>query len=403
MFNLSALLALPLAFTGGNDPLDDQGNWAQWRGPDGTGISSETNWVSEGKSENLWSAEVGLGYSSVVIGDGKLYTMGYDAEAELDIVFCLDAKTGEEIWTMAYGAKIWNEAHEGGTVNTPTLDGDRLFTLNREGNLFCLDAKTGEELWHRALKEKHELTYPRWGFSGSPLVAGENLILNVGKVLSVNKKTGKTNWISAEYGDAYCTPLQVKHADKPMVAIFNATHVAVLDQVSGQELYTYELPPANRSVNAAAPIQVEDALFVSSGRIGGSMLLAFGDGALEEVWSSKKMKSSWAASILINEHLYGFDNGSLKCLNLEGEEVWKQRGLATGAIAAAGERLILLNDRGELVIAEAKPDAYHELSRAQVFGKSDGKQWSIPVIADGLIYCRASNGNLVCRDHRATE
>ncbi len=107
--------------------------------------------------------------------------------------------------------------------------------------------------------------------------------------------------------------------------------------------------------------------------------------------------------MLLDDHIYGYDNGSMKCLDLEGNEVWKERGLATGAMAAAGERLIILNDRGELVIAKAQPEAYEELFRTRVFDRGAGKQWSIPVIADGLIYCRASNGLLVCRDHRSAQ
>ena len=401
MNSISVLLAFSLTLSGGTDPVDEHATWSQWRGPNGTGISPETEWVSEGKEKDLWSSFVGLGYSSMVIGNGRLYTMGYDADAKLDVVYCLDARSGEEIWAEAYPAEIWNLAHAGGTVNTPTLDGDKLFTLNREGSLYCFDAKSGEILWQQALKDANGLTYHKWGFSGSPLVSGENLILNVGKVMSVNKNTGKTNWISKEYGHAYSTPLAVEQDGKQRVVVFNGGFLAMLDLESGAEVCSLEFPPVERGVNAASPIQVQDALLISSGPIGGARLLAFGEDQFEEVWTSKKMKSSWAASILINEHVYGFDNGSMKCLDLQGEEIWKERGHRVGALAAAGERLIILNDKGALVIAEAKPEGYVELSSTQIFDDEDGEKWSTPVIAGGLIYCRASNGSLVCRDHRA--
>jgi len=403
MFSKLLLLTLPLAFAGGTDPATEQVTWAQWRGPDGTGISPETAWLSEGKEENLWSANVGLGYSSMVIGDGRLFTMGYDKDAGLDVIYCLDSMSGEEIWTVTYAAKLWDQAHEGGTVNTPTLDGERLYTLNREGNLYCFKASNGEEIWHQALKEENDLKYPVWGFSGSPLVVGKNLIVNVGKLMSIDKLSGETQWISPDYGDAYCTPLAVDYAGKHMVAVFNGTHVALVEQETGKELYSYALPPANRSVNAAAPIRIDDSLFVSSNRIGGAQLLAFGEDELIEVWSSKKMKSGWAASILIDEHIYGFDNGSLKCLDLEGQQVWKERGNRVGSMSAAGKRLIVLNDKGELLIVEASPEGFVDLSKTQIFEEADGETWSLPVIAGGLIYCRASHGKLVCRDHRASE
>ncbi|MFT7487168.1 MAG: outer membrane protein assembly factor BamB [Candidatus Paceibacteria bacterium] len=196
MIHSNALAALALGFSFGSELAEDKAAWSQWRGPDGTGVSLKTDWASEGKEDHLWISDVGLGYSTVVIGDGLLYTMGHDVPDGLDVVYALDAMTGEEAWTMAFESKIWNTAHEGGTVNTPTLDGDHLYVLNHEGNLFCLEASTGEDLWHRFLVDENELTLPRWGMRGSPLAAGKNLILNVGKVMSVDKKTGESNWIT---------------------------------------------------------------------------------------------------------------------------------------------------------------------------------------------------------------
>ena len=108
-------------------------DWPIWLGPGRTGISNETGWGVSGRPESVWSTNVGIGYSSFSIADGRLFTLGYDKEAKLDLVFCLDAETGEEIWSHSYASKIWARAHGGGTLTTPVVDGDFVYTSNREG------------------------------------------------------------------------------------------------------------------------------------------------------------------------------------------------------------------------------------------------------------------------------
>ncbi len=190
-FILSAVSSLLFVSAAADEPSEDGASWPQWHGPARNGVSTETDWTPGGKA--LWETEVGLGYSSVVVQDGRLYTMGYNEEFAEDLVWCLDALTGEEVWVHPYPAKIWNEAHRGGTVNTPTVEGDAVYSLNREGNLFRLDAETGEVLWHVNITEEHGVTPPRWGFSASPVVYGEHLywVNDRGVAYCVNAKKGE--------------------------------------------------------------------------------------------------------------------------------------------------------------------------------------------------------------------
>jgi outer membrane protein assembly factor BamB len=339
-----------------------------------------------------------MGYSTVAVQGGRVYTMGYDREAGLDLVWCLDAKTGEEIWVHSYPAAIWNQAHEGGTVNTPSIDGDVVYTLNREGNAYCFDAATGEVKWHRNLKEEHDLEYPTWGFSASPLVLDGELILNCGKLISLAKDSGDLLWASKQYGHAYGTPAAIEVEGEPAIAALNGNGVAVVSRKTGEELFFYDFAGQNRGVNAATPIVIDDAMFVSSGPRGGGALLAFGDGELIPVWENRSMANSFSGCVRLGDSMYGFDGSVLKCINLDGESQWEERGIGNGAVIATKDRLILMSSKGELIVATATPDSFEEQSRVKLF--DGGSFWTKPILVNGIIYCRSSKGELVARDHR---
>ncbi len=393
------LAALVLATSGGSAGTDDEGSWPQWRGPARDGLSTETDWAAEGEAEPLWSLEVGLGYSSVSIQDGRLYTMGYDEMAGLDLVWCLDAETGEELWVHTYPAEIWNQMHGGGTLTTPSIDGDVVYTLNREGNLFCLDAENGEVLWQKQLAQEFDLEPPTWGFGASPLVLDDMLIVNVGKVLALAKDDGDVLWTSKQYGHAYSTPCDFELEGRPALAVFNSAGLAVIDRTDGDERYFHEWK-TQYDINAATPIVVDGKIFVSSGLNHGCTLLAPGEDGLEVVWENKEMRNKMSGCVLMDGHLYGFDESVLKCIDLSGQEKWNVRGVGNGALMGAPGRLIVVSSKGELIVAEASPEAFRELSRTKVL-ESNGVFWTKPVLLDGLIYCRSSMGQLVCRDHRA--
>lgn len=388
-------------------PTQDEFSWPQWDGPNRTGVSAETDWASEGKEEHLWEAELGLGYSTVAVADGRVFTMGYDKDQGLDVIWAFDAKSGEELWSHAYPSAIWDRAHEGGTVNTPSIDGKVVYTLNREGNLFCFEADSGEIVWHTDLMEEgndNDLTYPTWGFSASPLVLENELLLNCGRMLSIEKKTGKVLWRSKEYGHAYGTPIAFEFEGAPVLAALNGNGVAVISRKDGSEVFFYEFNGKNRGVNAATPVLVDgEALFVSSGTIPAGALLAMDSEEKEliPVWENREMVNSFSGCVQMDGHLFGFDQNVLKCIDLSGETRWEQRGIGNGAVVGAGDRVLAMTADGELIVFKADADSYGELSRTKLF--EAGRYWTKPVIANGIIYCRSSKGQLVARDHRPSK
>lgn len=387
---------LIILFAGGSN--DD---WPNWLGPDRNGISAETTWSVEGKS-SLWETNVGRGYSSFAVVDGQLYTVGFDEEGGMDVVWCLDAETGDELWTFAYPAKIMNNAHGGGTLTTPTVDGEHVYVSSRVGGLTCLDAGTGEVVWEMDQKDEYGLDLPTWGFAASPLILGDELIMNVGLVVSYDKKTGKLNWkTDKNYGHAYSTPAPFEsgsHGGKPALAVFGGDGLAVLSQSDGSEL-AFQKWETRYNVNAMTPIVIEDKIFVSAGYDHGCALFELDSKGAKVAWENKVMRSHMSGPTYVDGYLYGFDESTLKCVGMDGKEVWRERGLGKGALVVADGKLILNSADGELIVAEASPKGYKELSREKVL--DDGVFWTKPVLANGRIYCRNSLGDMVARDHSA--
>lgn len=393
---LAVVSSSPRAEAGGLEGVD----WPQWRGPDRTGVSPETGWSAMGRPEPLWTKDLGVGHSSFAVAGDRLFALGHDTERGLDVVYCLDAATGAERWTHTYAAARWDEGHDGGTCTTPTLVGDTLYTSNREGRVHSLHAQTGRVNWSRDLVDDHGVTPPRWGFCASPIVVDDTVVLNVGRVAGLDPATGETAWITErDYGSAYSTPIEFDYLGAPAVLVFNGLGLAVVDRTDGSEItfYAWSQTP-ERAVFGATPVVCDGRIFLSSAYNNGCILLEPTEDGLEVVWENRAMRTSYTGCVLYDGHLYGFDRAILKCIDLDGNERWRERGIGLGAMCVVGGRLLVLGAKGEVLVAEATPEEYVELSRRKVL--DGGAYWSTPVLSHGLVYARNSLGDMVCLDHR---
>ena len=391
-------LALPLSFSFKAECLD----WYRWRGPNLNGASTEkgwsTAWPKEGPTQ-LWKAAVGIGFSSMSVQDGRVFTLGN--KNETDTVYCLDTKTGKILWTHSYPCPLDVQYYEGGTSSTPTIDGNNVFTLSKRGHLFCFEAGSGKIVWQKNIQEELDLKKPRWGFAGSPLVEGDWLILNAGSAgTALQKTTGKVVWTSGQEAAGYASPMPFGAGDRRGVAIFAAKALVGVNLADGRELWRQKWL-TQWDINIADPIIAGDALFVSTFDQG-CALLQTSSGNLSTVWQNRNMANHFSSCVLVDGHLYGFDGNTdkpgpeFRCLDFKtGALRWAQPGLGLGALMAADGKLIVLAEKGELIVAEATPAAFKPIARAQVLG---GKCWTTPVLSNGKIYCRNSKGDLVCLD-----
>ncbi len=380
-------------------------DWPHWRGPQRNGISAEADWQDRWPADGprvAWKASVGTGYSSFAVAGGRVYTIG-NAD-HTDTVHGFDAESGKVCWTHAYPSDLGDRFFAGGPTSTPTVDGDRIYVLGRWGDLFCLEAATGRVAWSKHVAKETEIRIPGWGFSGSPLIHEELLILNVGEAgLALEKATGRVVWKSASKDAGYSTPLPVRRGDGWDLLLGSGKAYLAVDLRTGRERWRIRWI-TSYGCNAADPIVHDGRVFISTGYGKGGALLKPGDGPDPEVvWKSKAMRNQMNPAVLLDGHLYGADGdtgkkGPLKCVAFAtGEERWAHPDFGAGAVTIAGGGLIALSERGELMVAPASPEGFRPTGRAQVLG---GKCWTVPVLANGRIYCRNDAGDVVCLDVR---
>ena len=379
-------------------------DWTRWRGPEGTGISKETEWKPQAlaRPKILWTTDLGVGHSAVSVEGKRLYTMGNRDGS--DHIYCLNAETGKEIWKHSYRCPAGNYS---GTRATPVLDGDLVYTLSRQGHAFCLDAGTGKVRWQKDLVRDFGAKSLRWGLAGSPLVVGNAVLYNArANGIAIDKTTGRRIWASGAGLGGYSTPVHFKHKGKDCAAIFGEKNVFVVDVANGRKLYSYPWE-TQYDVNAADPVYFAGKLFITSGYNRGCALLDISGSRARKLWENKNIRAHFSTPIFLDGSLYGVDGntgrGQLRCLDVRtGQARWTQRGQRRSGfenLMVAGGKIIAIDGEGALTVAAAVPSGFQQIARARVL-PGGAKKWTAPVLANGLIYCRDGNGTLVCVDVR---
>ncbi|HEX6987535.1 MAG TPA: PQQ-binding-like beta-propeller repeat protein, partial [Planctomycetaceae bacterium] len=308
-------------------------DWPHFRGPGYDSISDETGWspkAFEPEPEIAWEAAIGIGYSGPAVVGDAVYVMGY-ADGQ-EHVRRLDANTGEVVWTRSYpGAKIDN-LNAGGPGATPTVAGDVVYTNGREGQLHCLKTSDGSVVWSVKLPEAYGIKVPDWGFTTSPLLIDGKVVVDAGRLVALDAKTGKEVWRSdVEHKPGYGTPTPFEFEGQTHLAHLNNDGVVVARLSDGKELAFYELDSQFETAGTS-PIADGDTLWVSVGYDGACALLRFTGSSLEEVYRNKELKNHFSNSILIGGHVYGISgqsNNSRTCLlvcmeHATGEVAWEQ-------------------------------------------------------------------------------
>lgn len=386
----------------GPEPVPGSFDWPQFRGPQRDGKTPESNWSHEwtGSPRLLWSQDLGPGASGVSVSRGRLFTVAN--RESIDEILCLDAMSGRRLWTFEYTCSLSTRQFEGGPAATPTVDGDRAFVLSHEGQLFSLDVRTGERVW--SLHVIHDLggTRPFWGYATSPLVVGELLLVEPGgaghAVAALEKATGKTRWFGGDDKAGYSSPVLFDHGGTPGVLVFHGTALGAYALADGRLLWRYPWE-TSYDVNAALPIPSGSKVFLVSGYGHGGALLEVSGSTPKLIWETTELRSQMGSSLLHAGHLYGIDDGGkLVCLDFEtGTVRWEEKGFGKGTVILAGERLIILSEKGDLVIAAADSERYTEKSRAKVLGR---RTWVSPTLANGILYAKDNLGRLVALDLR---
>jgi outer membrane protein assembly factor BamB len=426
-------------------------DWPQWLGSERDGVWRETGLLAKfpaGGPKALWRTSLGTGYSGPAVANDRVYVMdrerAKDASGKparptragipgVERVLCLDAAAGKLIWKDEYECP-YTVSYPSGPRTTPLVHGGRVYTLGAMGDLRCLDATTGKPRWTRRLLQDYRLDGPPiWGFAAHPLLDGDLLYCLVGgdgsAVVAFHKDTGKEVWKALKTEEiGYSPPMIYEAGGKRQLLIWLSESINSLDPATGQLYWTQKYPATGRpkrpAVNIATVRRLGDMLFLSTYYHGSMMLkLAADRPAATVLWKDKTRREEDTGeepapglSILIappvvkQGHVYGVGgNGDLRCLQAEtGKQLWetyaatcgKKTDCASAFLVPQGDRFVIFNDQGDLILAELSPKGYREIDRAHVLEadhKARGRTvvWSHPAFARRCVFAR-NDREMVC-------
>lgn len=390
-------------------------DWPQWGGVqrnfrcDGADLADK--WPDTGPKA-LWSRPLGEGYSAIV-GDGTvLYTMHairekdekgkWKLEGE-EVVVALDAATGKTAWEYKYPApwtkKMLSE-YGVGPHSTPLITGDRLITIGATAKLHCLDRKTGSMLWaHDLLKEfKPDLLDGGYGYGSSPLLYNDTVILPLGgkgqSLVAFKLADGAVAWKNQDFDLTYSSLILIDRGSGKDLVAFTGKEVAGFDPASG-ELRWKHAHPTQFGANISTPVwDGGHRLFISSAYGMGSRCIdlpdAAGDVTPKELWYNKKMKIHFGNGVMDGDQIIGssgdMGNAILSAIDLQtGKFRWRQKGIGKANCLLAGDKLIVLDEEGTLILGRSGKDRFEQLAKAKVAKRN---AWTVPTLIGKTLYLR---------------
>jgi len=399
----AAALVVGLLFCAGLQGAD----WPRFLGPNADSISTETginkDWSAQPPKECWRLAMSDEGFSGPAVKGQVVYL--HDHVDEEDVVRALEAATAKEVWRFTY-AEQGRENH-GFTRATPTVEGDRVYTVSRTGVVHCLNAATGEVIWREDVMTDRGGAPPEWGASNSALIDGDRLIAIAAAenahVVALNKMTGEEIWAGGGTDIAgYGTPAVAVLNGKKQYLVFTGKSMISVDAEDGTLLWRHPWETRLDS-NACAPIVVgDDLVWIASGYRRGCALLRIEGDQVTEVWSDKRITPHWSSAVYVDGHLYTTTPpGFLVCVEAQtGKEKWRSRGTARGfehggLVAVDGTLIVIEGNTGNVVQVALTTEEYRELGRINPL--ESARCWTAPVVANKKLYVRSPE-ELVCLD-----
>ena len=387
--------------------LDAQ--WPGFRGPDRSGIYRgepiRTNWT-ELPPRLLWKQPIGEGHAQIALSGNRAITI--EQRGANEAVTCYDARNGAERWVHSYQTRFAETMGGDGPRATPTIDGDKVFSLGASGRLTCLQADTGKVEWEVNILKDDGLANLSWGMSGSPLILRDLVIVSpggptsaIGKaVVAYSRDTGEVIWGIGSAQAGYSSPEVAEFDGVEQIIVLEAEGVAGYQSDGSAELWRYAWP-TQQGINCSQPILVgSNRVLITAGYTMGSALLEVTRSAddswqAQPVWEKTTLRGKFSTPIAHEGFIYGLDEGILVCIDLEtGRREWKQGRYGHGQLLLAGDALFIQAENGDLAVVAADPKQYRELGRISAL---EGRTWNTPALAAGRAFVR-NHQEMACFD-----
>lgn len=407
--NISGVEAIPMQKNENSELNFGDDDWPHWRGKDLNGKSRtqgiNTDW--DDGLEKLWQVDFLCqdnstgAWSSVVVQGNRLIVPGRDENN--DLVFCLNAESGELIWTASYPAEA-KTPHGKGARATPFIDDDRVYTFGRSGDLVCWNLLDGELLWRKSVLEVGGVE-PDWGYSISPFVFENKVIVQGGgdaQIIAYDKLNGDVIWTSLKGKAGFSSAMPIQMKDETFLLIYHGLALSCINPVDGSELWRVPWE-TDYGVNSSTPIVDNDIIFFASGYGMGGQAIRATKESYESLWSNPDFEAQHTDPILINGYIYGYtgnssrNKGEFKCLELStGKEMWSTKKMGNGTTVFVDGYLICMDYKTNLYLIEPNTDEFILHAKFEkAIANVRYLAWTPPVIANGKLYVRYLQ-NLTC-------
>ena len=386
-------------------------DWPRWRGPRGDGTWQAPNipdTFPSGGPPIVWKQPIGPGYSGISVADGRVCTLDRPKDSGQERIVALDASSGELLWQHAYDAIYDGLDYDKGPRCTPTVHDGRVYTLGAVGHVFCLDATNGKVLWSKDLVKDHAAKLPMWGFSASPVIDGDLVIIHAGlepggTYVAYDRRTGQEIWRGGDDPAGYGTPVVIEHAGLKQMIGWTPKHILALRLDNGHLLWQvpYEV---TYGVSIATPL-VRDDIVLVCGYWHGSKAIKLGNmpDSAELLWEENRyLRGIMDPPLYRDGHVYLLDkqHGIVAFKLTDGQKLWTDENKLTPrdrnpqvsmVWLGDSDRAICLNAKGELILIRLTPEGLTELSRAKILGDT----WAHPAYAGKFAYAR-DDEQIVC-------
>ncbi len=383
----------PAALPSAPAAVETGADWPGFRGPDRDGIIRgvriETDW-SQSPPVELWRRPIGPGISSFAVRGDLLYTQ--EQRGDDEVVACYNATTGEPVWRHRDAVRFWDSHAGAGPRATPNLSDGRVYTFGATGILNALDAGDGAVVWSRNAASDTDAKVPHWGFTSSPLVVDDIVIVDAGALVAYDLATGDPRWLGPAGGVSYSSPHLVTIDGVAQILLLNGAGATSVAPADGTLLWEHPWPGSGimqPALTADGDVLIS-ALSASAGIGTRRIAVAHGPGGwtTEERWTSVGLKPYFNDFVVHDGHAFGFDGRLLACIDLEdGKRKWKGGRYGHGQLLVLPDQdlLLVVSEQGELALVAAAPDQFTELAR---FPAIEGKTWNHPVLVGDLLLVR---------------